>query len=217
MEALIYPNGSGQTNTQFNAAADLNGDGKLDSRDLYLQEARFKAVNAPAAAQQAARTSVLRRGNLNGGATDQSDIDLLYTRFGTTANLWTNDMNVDGSVGQGDVDTLVRTILHSQYGDANLDGHVDLTDFTYLASNFNRTGTAGWATGDFSGDHTTDLTDFTMVAANFNWAYAGEAQAAVAAGLGATVPEPSTSCMFLTWLCLAAASRRRRSGSMHEN
>jgi hypothetical protein len=160
---------------------------------------------------------VLRRGNLNGGATDQSDIDLLYSRFGTTANLWTNDMNVDGAVGQPDVDTLVRTILHSQYGDANLDGKVDLTDFTFLASNFNRTGTVGWATADFSGDHTVDLTDFTMLAANFNWAYAGDAQGAVVGGVGATVPEPATGCIVLSTLCLTAAPRRRRASSCHRD
>ena len=91
-------------------------------------------------------------------------------------------------------------IRYTYYGDANLDKTVDLTDFTFLASNFNGTGKV-WNQGDFNYDGAVDLTDFTLLASNFNQTLPDEA-------LGANVPEPQT-------LALAAAigfiaARRRR-------
>jgi hypothetical protein len=54
-------------------------------------------------------------------------------------------------------------------GDANYDRHVDLTDFTVLAANFNKTG-RDFTQGNFNYDAAgkVDLTDFTILAANFN-------------------------------------------------
>ena len=53
MEFFVYPDGTGTTNFSFNAAADINGDGLLDSRDLYAKRDRFRAINAPAVATSA--------------------------------------------------------------------------------------------------------------------------------------------------------------------
>jgi hypothetical protein len=98
-----------------------------------------------------------------------------------------------------------RPTLHINYtmgGDANDDNVVNLTDFTFLAQNFNQTGRT-FAQGDFSRDGKVDLTDFTILAANFNRTVASTESA-----LGAAVPEPAT----LGSLALAATallSRRR--------
>jgi len=65
-------------------------------------------------------------------------------------------------------------------GDANHDRTVDLTDFTFLASNFNGTGKT-FSDGDFNYDGKVDLTDFTMLAANFNRTLSPSTPAALAA------------------------------------
>jgi hypothetical protein len=51
--------------------------------------------------------------------------------------------------------------------DANGDRRVDLTDFTFLAANFNKTGQT-FGQGDFNYNGTVDLTDFTILAGAFN-------------------------------------------------
>jgi hypothetical protein len=60
--------------------------------------------------------------------------------------------------------------------DANHDRHVDLTDFTFLAANFNEVGRT-FGQGNFDDDPggRVDLTDFTILAANFNKALPGAA------------------------------------------
>src|SRR5207253_3615493 len=87
-------------------------------------------------------------------------------------------------------------------GDSNLDRRVDLTDFTYLAANFNKIGGAAWMQGDYNYDSNVDLTDFTRLASNFN-------QTLPAAELGATVPEPAISGGISFVACSLLAPRRR--------
>lgn len=79
----------------------------------------------------------------------------------------------------------MRTILHSEYGDANLDGKVNALDFSALASHFGQD-LQGWLTGDFSGDRIVNSADFTMLAQH--WAYQYVEAAPIAGGF---VPEPS--------------------------
>src|SRR5205814_1104311 len=113
------------------------------NNDLYLLPARYTSVGATAAATEA-RSAILRRGNINHQfGTDSFDITALYQKFGQTYD-WFNDLNADGAVNQGDVDTLVHTIFGTEYGDANLDQSVNALDFNALASNFGHTG-AAWS------------------------------------------------------------------------
>ncbi|XAM01631.1 PEP-CTERM sorting domain-containing protein [Phycisphaeraceae bacterium D3-23] len=110
-----------------------------------------------------------RRGNINGefGA-DAFDIDALYDNFGSTD--WFDDLNVDGTTDQGDVDTLVRIILGSDYGDANLDGTVDEQDLNILDANWMQT--TGWAGGDFTGDDEAEWLDLALIGTH--WQGAGD-------------------------------------------
>jgi autotransporter-associated beta strand protein len=87
-------------------------------------------------------------------------------------------------MGQPVNDNTAILVRYTLAGDANLDGTVDLTDFTFLAANFNKTGGAVWLNGDFNYDGNVDLTDFTFLAADFN-------QSVPAGGLGTIVPEPA--------------------------
>ena len=59
-------------------------------------------------------------------------------------------------------------VSYTYYGDANLDRKVDLTDFTFLAANFNAAGSPPWSGGNFNYDSIVELTDFTFLASNFN-------------------------------------------------
>src|SRR5207248_4087261 len=103
------------------------------------------------------------------------------------------DVNV-GSFGgvtlQNPSAVLVR---HVYYGDANINGTVDLTDFTFLAANFNKTGGAQWLDGDFNYDNNVDLTDFTFLASNFNQTLPADGGSP---GLGSVVPEPASLALM---------------------
>jgi hypothetical protein len=73
----------------------------------------------------------------------------------------------------------------TRYGDATLDGVVNLDDFNQLASNFGTGDT--WHEGDFNYDGITNLNDFNLLAANF--------------GLGASGPQVTPD----DWFTLASA------------
>ena len=82
-------------------------------------------------------------------------------------------------VGQSVDDTSVL-IRHTRYGDADLDGTVNLNDFNRLAASFGST-TARWSQGDFTYDARVNLDDFNLLAANFG---ATLAAATVATSVG---------------------------------
>ena len=60
----------------------------------------------------------------------------------------------------------------ASFGDANLQGSVNLTDFNTLAANFGQSGMT-WQQADFNGDGIVNLTDFNLLAGNFGVARAG--------------------------------------------
>lgn len=103
----------------------------------------------------------------NDGIVDGTDIDLLYAHFGQNA---TYDLtgDLDHTVDQSDVDYLVKTVLQSYYGDANLDGEVEFADFQVLLENW-CTG-SGWAQGDWNGDGLVDFAEFQTLLENWGWA-----------------------------------------------
>ena len=68
-------------------------------------------------------------------------------------------------VGQPVDDTAV-VIRHTRYGDADLDGSVNLNDFNRLAASFGSTA-ARWSQGDFNYDARVNLDDFNRLAGNF--------------------------------------------------
>ena len=170
MEVNVYPL-IGGNNTKFNAAADFNADGLMDSRDLYLMRDRFEQIGAPAAAITAAQNSVRKRGDMNGGGLDVSDINDLYAHFGNTQ--WKYDLDVDGwptptGADQQDMDVMIKTIFRTRYGDANLDGVVNFDDYVAIDTAFNTPGSTGWENGDFNGDGVVNFDDYVIIDINFN-------------------------------------------------
>jgi hypothetical protein len=107
----------------------------------------------------------------------------------------------------GAVDADAVLIRYTRYGDANLDGVVNLPDFNALASSF---GTSGrfWYQGDFTYDGVVDLMDFNRLAANFGLAVlAHDPTPQDWSTLAAAVPEPA-SLIFLSGVpALAGMSR----------
>ncbi|MGC9454754.1 MAG: trypsin-like serine protease [Phycisphaerae bacterium] len=86
-------------------------------------------------------------------------------------------------------------------GDANLDGIVDLADFSTLKHNFGLTG-ALWADADFNADGLVDLADYSILKRNYGLtSETWEAET--------TVPEPvSMLVLGAGGVCLLAAKRR---------
>ncbi len=101
------------------------------------------------------------------GAVDAADIDAVYQHLGQPANSQWKIVDDGNVVGQEDVDYLVQTILHTAYGDANLDCKVDFYDFQQVLYHWCQHGT-GWAGGDFNGDGVTDFGDFQFLLDNWN-------------------------------------------------
>jgi hypothetical protein len=111
----------------------------------------------------------------------------------------------------GTVDATAVLVRHARYGDANLDGTVNLADFNRLAGNFGAGG-AVWTQGDFNYDASVNLADFNKLAANFGLSAAGPTVTPQDwARLGAAVPEPTgASLVGGCVLVISRGARRRR-------
>ncbi len=84
-----------------------------------------------------------------------------------------------------------------RYGDANLDGTVNLADFNRLASNFGRT-SAVWFQGDFNYDGLVNLADFNRLASNFGLSASGPGVTPEDwSALASAVPEPGVGTLLL--------------------
>jgi hypothetical protein len=91
------------------------------------------------------------------------DIDRLFGAllFPNPDNDAIYDLDQNGTVDSADVDELLFNILHTNYGDANLDGVVDGSDFNIWNDNKFQT-QVGWAGGNFNGDLVVDGSDFNI-------------------------------------------------------
>ena len=109
------------------------------------------------------------------------------------------------------VDNSSLLLRYTRYGDANLDGQVNLQDFNRLASAFGTTGTGVWSQGDFNYDGNVNLQDFNRLAGNFGLSAAGPTVTPEDwARLGAAVPEPASLALFGVAASAATTWRRRR-------
>jgi len=115
-------------------------------------------------------------------------------------------------------------IAYTLLGDANLDGKVNGTDFTLMATHFNDAVTNGWDAGDFNYSGTVNGNDFVLLADNFNLYASTSATSAddlsalndfaQSNGISLTsVPEPGTVMLAIAVLILPLSRRRRRRGA----
>jgi hypothetical protein len=124
---------------------------------------------------------------------DADDIDLLFNNFGNASY----DLTADGVTNNLDAFHLIRVILGTEYGDADLDGDVDVDDFNRLALGYGTS--AGWAGGDFTGNDIVDGSDLDTLTQYFGFQ-------APAGSL--TIPEPA-SAAAITLLALLGVRVRR--------
>ena len=131
----------------------------------------------------------------------------------------------DATHGLGWIDNTTThqvTVGYTLYGDANLDGAVNVQDLAVLAANY-RKSVNGWASGDFNNDGVVDVEDLALLVANYRHslasddvpAYDGLDAAAMRAlslaGL-TVVPEPGAPVLLVTGLIslLAYVWRKRK-------
>jgi hypothetical protein len=111
----------------------------------------------------------------------------------------------------GTVDNSAVLLRLTRYGDANLDGQVNLQDFNRLASNFGATGSSVWTQGDFTYDGNVNLQDFNRLASNFGLSAAGpQVTPEDWSALASAVPEPGASGVLLLMAGALGGRRRRR-------
>ena len=116
--------------------------------------------------------------------------------------------SLGGPFAGGDFDDTSALFAVVRFGDANLDGNVNLGDFNALAANFGQTG-RGWWQGDFTYDGVVNLNDFNRLAANFGLSASGpEVTAGDWSRLGSAVPEP-TLMTVMSVGCVALMRRKR--------
>jgi hypothetical protein len=100
-------------------------------------------------------------------------------------------------------------VKYTYYGDANLDGQVDGSDYTLIDNGFNNHLT-GWINGDFNYDGKVDGSDYTLIDNAFNTQGAPVTgiDTAEIATADSAVPEPSL--LMLASIAVGLLHRRRR-------
>jgi hypothetical protein len=156
------------------------------------------------------------RAAYNGGAWNGSNIGGISANL-TALGIATGLSSFEGSV-VAPTDILVK---YSYYGDANLDGKVDASDYTLIDNGYLQFKT-GWANGDFNYDSVVNASDYTLIDNAFNTQGATLASrigdqsvnvTAEIANAALSVPEPNMFATVTATALLALRVRRHRCGS----
>jgi len=164
-------------------------------------------------------TSGITSSSAAGDSTHLTSLGVIQNNQSGTP-LFTATNKFDGTV-PGPADVLVK---YTYYGDANLDGKVDGSDYSridaaYVADQAHPGTLTGWFNGDFDYDGIIDGSDYALIDNAFN--SQGASLAAVTAGEQATiaqgtngsgaVPEPAS--LALLGVCAPVLLGRRRLGN----
>ena len=161
--ARIAPGGS---NVLRLGALTTAGTGALDITD-NAAIVDYAGPASPLLNVRAQVTSGYAGGAWTGGGITSSTAAANPNRavgYGEAAALFTAFPATFAGQSVDDTSILLR---YTRYGDANLDGAVNLLDFNKLAGNFGVIGTPLWTQGNFNFDDAVNLLDFNRLAANF--------------------------------------------------
>lgn len=139
---------------------------------------------------------------------DDADIDAIFAAIAISEGELVDpyDLNDDDVLDLSDVETLVRGVLATEFGDANLDGLIDGDDFRVLKDHINLAG--GWSQGDFNGDTLVDLSDYQIFRDNFGFGIEGTGP------LDTPLVVPSPTSLSVLALAGLLALRRKRAASI---
>lgn len=196
----------GHLNLYDNARVNINGPG------LKTYTMHYQPLNAPAAEA----VIDIKAFGWDLGFTGFEQIDEVHdgARRGHNGGAW-NGKGITSSAAAANSGSAHRTgvgyapggigllIRHVYYGDANVDGTVNLNDFAVLAANFNAANRY-WYHGDFNYDRTVNIADFSLLAGNMNLTLA----APTARG-NAVVPEAAGLALLAAAAILQRRCRRR--------
>ncbi|MEZ6121374.1 MAG: hypothetical protein R3C28_33130 [Pirellulaceae bacterium] len=129
------------------------------------------------------------------GALDVADINLLSAQVRSESPDPSFDLNSDGNVDQDDRNVWVEDLANTYFGDANLDGEFNSSDFVvvFTAQRFEVQQQANWQEGDWDGDEQFTSSDFVkaFIGGGYELGPRPNVQA---------VPEPATGPMCLAYL-----------------
>jgi hypothetical protein len=97
------------------------------------------------------------------GLVDGYDIDAVFDAANAGSTDLKYDLDGSGTVDTADAEYLIYTILHSEYGDADLSGTADAGDYDYWffgLENGIQPDMSRWTVGDFDGSGTVDAGDY---------------------------------------------------------
>ena len=126
---------------------------------------------------------------------DAQDIAVLCSDIRNSTNTDSFDLSGDGIVDLTDLEHWVVVEKKTQFGDADLDGQVDFSDFLALSAAFGEQ-PADWSQGDFNCSNSVTFADFLKLSQNFG------------SSTVASVPEPSTPFAILFSISLALSLRK---------
>jgi autotransporter-associated beta strand protein len=191
----------GPSNVTVLQVGTLNNSGTLDltNNDLVVRSTAGLSLGQVTAQVAAAYNGGAWNGSSAGGVITSSTAagDTTYlTALGVATGSAIVGGSIDGvAVSSGDI-----IVKYTYYGDTNLDGAVDGSDYTNIDNGFN-TGLTGWQNGDFNYDGVVDGSDYTLIdnAYNMQGSSLGTNSAeliasatAQIAGGSSAVPEPTT-------------------------
>jgi hypothetical protein len=178
-------------------------DGKLDNTRFWsraLTEDEILALALGATVQGSVS------GDFDGdGTLTAADIDRLTAAIRSQLFDPQFDLDSDGSLGSGDLNTMIVDLVGTWFGDADLNGEFSSGDFVNV---FQRgqyedgiAGNSGWADGDWNGDAEFNTSDFVSAFQGGGFEQGPRAQVAA-------VPEPS-SWLLLSFSVFGLLRRRR--------